>query len=323
MKDAGDVVDTLVKKRLRGPTYGICLLLLMAAGIYLIFKLLTPSNFGSLTNLSSYAQQSIIQAVAACGFYYIMVMGLFDFSLGSNIILSAIVGTVLSQHFGYIGLILGAMICGTLIGFINGFIYVKLKIPSMIVTVGLMLLYECIAVFVSGGKLLALAKPYQAFSQAPWNFVLAIFAFCLAWFILKYSKLGTYSYAIGSDETVAGNMGINVDKYKVIAFTVFGLFVGLMSILAISYGSSIQAETGMGSSARNFTPVMGCFFGLAFKQYGCPIPAIVIGEFIIYLMLNGLLALGVPSTIQNVIIGATLLLIVAVTTKRIKGSVVK
>ena len=61
----------------------------------------------------------------------------------------------------------------------------------------------------------------------------------------------------------------------------------------------------------------------AFKQYNCPITAIVIGEFIIYMMLNGLLALGVPSTIQNVIIGATLLVIVAATTKRVKGAVVK
>ena len=312
-----------IKKEKRGMRFGLALLFGIAILIYLVFKLLTPSNFGTLANLSSYAQQCIIQAVAACGFYFIMTMGLFDFSLGSNIILSAIIGATLSTRFGYAGLIIGAVACGALIGFINGTIYVKLRIPSIIVTVGMMMLYECAASLISGGKLIGVSRDLQAFASVPWNYILAIFAFILAVVILRYTKIGTYIYAIGSNETVAKNMGIRVDKYKVIAFVIYGVFVGLMSILAISYGSSVQAETGMASSSRNLVPIMGCFFGMAFKKYNCPITSIVVGEFIIYMMLNGLLALGVPSTVQNVIIGATLLFIVAVTTKRTKGEVVK
>ena len=316
-------MQTTTKKRLSGMRFGLLLLLGIALVIYLVFKLLAPGNFGAPANLSSYAQQCIIQAVAACGFYFIMTMGLFDFSLGSNIILSAIIGSLCSVQFGYAGLIIGAELCGALIGLLNGVIYVKFRIPSIIVTVGMMMLYECAASLISGGKLVGVGRDMQAFASAPWNIILALLAFILAVVILRYTKIGTYTYAIGSNESVAKNMGIRVDKYKVVAFVIYGVFVGLMSILTISYGSSIQAETGMGSSSRNFVPVMGCFFGIAFKQYNCPITAIVIGEFIIYMMLNGLLALGVPSTIQNVIIGATLLVIVAATTKRVKGAVVK
>lgn len=316
-------MQTLNVKKNRGTGFGVTMLLIFAVTIYLVFKILTPDNFGSLANISSYAQQCIIQATAACGFYFIMVMGLFDFSLGSNIILSAIVGSICASAAGYPGLILGAVICGALIGFINGIIYIRLKIPSIIVTVGMMMLYECIASVISKGKLMGVGRGLQAFASAPWNYILAILAFVLAVVILRYTKIGTYTYAIGSNEPVAKNMGIQVDKYKVLAFAIYGVFVGLMSILTISYGSSIQAETGMASGGRNYIPVMGCFFGMAFKRYNCPITAIVVGEFIIYMMLNGLLALGVPSTIQNVIVGAILLLIVAVTTKREKGTVVK
>ena len=312
-----------IKKEKRGMRFGLALLFCIALLIYSVFKLLAPSNFGTLANLSSYAQQCIIQAVAACGFYFIMIMGLFDFSLGSNIILSAIIGSILSTRFGYAGLIIGAVACGALVGLINGAIYVKLKIPSIIVTVGMMMLYECAASLISGGKLVGVSRDLQAFASVPWNYILAFSAFILAVVILRYTKIGTYIYAIGSNESVAKNMGIRVDKYKVIAFAIYGVFVGLMSILTISYGSSVQAETGMASSGRNFVPIMGCFFGIAFKQYNCPITSIVVGEFIIYMMLNGLLALGVPSTVQNIIIGATLLLIVAITTKRTKGEVVK
>lgn len=306
-----------------GIATGVVILLSMMAVVYLVFKILTPSNFGSIANLSSYAQQSIIQAVAACGFFFIMVMGLFDFSLGANIILSAIVGSVMSAHLGYAGLILGAVICGSLVGLVNGIVYVKLKIPSIIVTVGLMMLYECIGSFIANGKLMGLPRNLQAFGCAPWNYVLAIFAFLLAAVIAHYTKFGTYSYAIGSNEFVSSNMGIQTDKYKVIGFLLCGFFAGLMAILTLSFGSSIAPEMNMASSARNFTPIMGCFFGLAFKKYGCPILAMVGGEFMIYMMLNGLLALGVPSTVQDVAIGATLLFIVAITTKRVKGSVVK
>jgi ribose transport system permease protein len=118
-------------------------------------------------------------------------------------------------------------------------------------------------------------------------------------------------------------MGVNVNKYKVIAFVLCGFFVGIMGILTISYGTSMTAASSMSSMSRNFTPLMGTFFGLAFRKYGKRITAIVIGEFIISLIFNGFVALGAPTTIQNVVTGAALLIIIAITTKPVKGIVVK
>jgi ribose transport system permease protein len=79
----------------------------------------------------------------------------------------------------------------------------------------------------------------------------------------------------------------------------------------------------MASMSRNFTPLMGTFFGVAFKKYGSPVTAMVIGEFIISIIFNGFVALGAPTTVQNVVTGAALLIIVALTTKAPKGAVVK
>lgn len=95
------------------------------------------------------------------------------------------------------------------------------------------------------------------------------------------------------------NMGVNVAKYKVVAFTLAGLFFGLQSILTISFGTSMTSAANLSSMSRNFTPLMGTFFGLAFKKYGHPVIAIVIGEMIIQLMFNGFVALGAPTTIQK------------------------
>ena len=290
-----------------------------------IFKVLTPQNFGSPRNLLSYFEASLLAAVGAVGFYFVMVMGMFDFSIGANIMLSSIVGTVVASRFGlgYPGLILGCIATGAIIGTINGLFYVTLRIPSMIVTTGLALIYEAIASYIAGGQSATLPSDLRAFGSMPGNLILAVLAFVVAYLLLNYTRIGTYTYAIGSDEFVAKNMGINVNKYKILAFIISGAFFGVEAILTISYGSSMVAETGMLSMSRNFYPTMGCFLGLAMKKNGIPIPAIIIGEFFLQIIYYGFVALGAPTAVNDVISGLALLIIVTLTTKTRKGDIVK
>ncbi|EGG86658.1 hypothetical protein HMPREF0491_01118 [Lachnospiraceae oral taxon 107 str. F0167] len=313
------------KKNISAKCSGYLILVFLVILSWAVFKILSPENFGSPTNLLSYFQASLIATTGAVGFYFVMVMGMFDFSIGANIMLSAIVGSVFAGRLGmgYFGLILGCVLTGTVVGFLNGFFYVNLRIPSMIVTTGLALIYESVANYIAGGVEQTLASELRIFGRMPGDIILALIAFITAYLILNYTKIGTYTYAIGSNEFVAKNMGINVKKYKVIAFIISGAFLGVMSILTISYGSSMVAVTGMASMSRNFIPTMGCFFGLAFKKYGMPLQAIIIGEFVINIIFFGFIALGAPTAIQDVITGITLLIIITLTTKVNKGEIVK
>ena len=312
-------------KNLSGSTKGYIVLISLVVLSWLIFKILTPHNFGSPDQLLSYFQASLIATVGAIGFYFVMDMGLFDFSIGANIILSSIVGCQLAANFGlgYPGLVLGAIITGSIVGLCNGFFYVRLRIPSMIVTAGLALIYESLANYMAGGVEQTLPSDLRGLGQMPGNLILALLTFVLAWGILNYTKFGTYTYAIGSDEFVAKNMGINVDKFKVLAFILSGAFFGAMAVLTISYGSSMVAVTGMSSMSRNFIPTMGCFFGLAFMKYGIPLQAIILGEFIVNIIFFGFISLGAPTAIQDVITGLALLIIITLTTKVNKGEIVK
>ena len=313
------------KKMLSGALKGYLILFSLVTVSWVIFKFLTPHNFGTLENLQSYFQASLIATVGAVGFYFVMVMGMFDFSIGANIMLSAIVGCVFATRFnlGYLGLIAGSIFTGAIVGLLNGAFYVKLKIPSMIVTTGLALIYEAVANYIAGGVEQTLPSNLRAFGQMPGDIILALLTCALAYVILNYTKIGTYTYAIGSNEFVAKNMGIKVNKYKVLAFVLSGAFLGIMAVLTISYGSSMVAVTGMSSMSRNFIPTMGCFFGLAFKKYGMPLQAIIIGEFVINIIFFGFIALGAPTAIQDVITGLALLIIITVTTKKEKGEIVK
>ncbi|MDY6323317.1 MAG: ABC transporter permease [Succinivibrio sp.] len=312
-------------KNLSGAAKGYIVLTALVVLSWAIFKILTPDNFGSPSNLLSYFQASLITTVGAVGFYFVMDMGLFDFSIGANIILSAIVGCQLATTFnlGYFGLLAGSIGMGAIVGLCNGFFYVKLRIPSMIVTVGLALIYESIANYIAGGVEQTLPSDLRAFGSMPGDVVLAILTFVIAYAILNYTRFGTYTYAIGSNEFVAKNMGINVDKYKVLAFILSGAFFGAMAVLTISYGSSMVAVTGMASFSRNFIPTMGCFFGLAFMKYGIPLQAIILGELIVNIIFFGFISLGAPTAIQDLISGLALLIIITFTTKVTKGEIVK
>lgn len=313
------------KRKLSGKARGYLVLLVLVFAAWAVFKIATPRNFGSASKMLQYFQAGLMAATGAVGFYFVMVMGMFDFSIGSNIVLSAIVGCVFATRFsqGYFGLIVGTILCGAVVGFLNGFLYVKLRIPSMIVTTGLALIYEAVANYVAAGQEQTLPSNMRFFGSMGGSIILAAIAFVVAYVLLNYTKLGTYTYAIGSNEHVAKNMGINVDKYKVLAFVVSGAFFGLEAILSIGYGSSMVAVTGMSSMSRNFIPTMGCFFGLAFKKYGMPLQAILIGEFFVNIIFFGFIALGAPTAIQDVITGLALLVIITLTTKATKGEIVK
>ncbi len=313
------------KNKLSGKTTGYLVLAVLVVASWAVFKVITPSNFGSPKNLLSYFEASLMVSAGAVGFYFVMVMGMFDFSIGANIMLSSIVGTVVASKLGlgYFGLIAGCILTGALVGLINGFLYVKLHIPSMIVTTGLALIYEAVASYIAGGQSATLPSDLRALGSMPGNLIIAVIAFILAYLLLNYTKIGTYTYAIGSDEFVAKNMGINVNKYKVLAFIISGAFFGIEAVLTISYGSSMVAETGMLSMSRNFYPTMGCFLGLAMKKNGIPIQAIIIGEFFLQIIYYGFVALGAPTAVNDVISGLALLVIVTLTTKTKKGEIVK
>lgn len=87
--------------------------------------------------------------------------------------------------------IIGCIITGAIVGVLNGIFYVKLRIPSMIVTTGLALIYESVANYIAGGVEQTLPSNLRAFGQMPGDIILAIVACVVAYIFLNYTKIGT------------------------------------------------------------------------------------------------------------------------------------
>ena len=103
-------------------------------------------------------------------------------SVGANIVLSSIIACNASEKFGYAGLIIAPLICGTIIGLINGIVYIKLHISSLIVTCALSLIYEpqCIR---HKRKERNTFSRLQSIGDYPVNLILALIAYLLCAFI--------------------------------------------------------------------------------------------------------------------------------------------
>ncbi len=292
--------------------------------LYVIFRILQPERFGNPNSMYVLIQQTFIHSILACGFYYILSMDIYDLTVGVNAIISSMIGVYLSNLIGMPGLFIGTILTGCLISFISSFLMVNIDAPPIIISVALTIIYEAFSVLLcSGNTTLSVDSAYRFFGKAPFNMIPGIVILIINGLILRYTKLGVYIDAIGSNAKLTENVGVNVKKYKTIAFICCGLCTGVYALNSISYSASVAYATGLSSVTSIFKPVMACMFAIAFKKYINPMISLFIGCFILNIISNGLLTNGLEAALQNVVVGIAMILLVRFSSMARKFDVVK
>lgn len=292
--------------------------------LYAIFRILQPERFGNPNSMYVLIQQTFIHSILACGFYYILSMDIYDLTVGVNAIISSMIGVYLSNLIGMPGLFIGTILTGCLISFISSFLMVNIDAPPIIISVALTIIYEAFSVLLcSGNTTLSVDSVYRFFGKAPFDMIPGIVILIINGLILRYTKLGVYIDAIGSNAKLTENVGVNVKKYKTIAFICCGLCTGVYALNSISYSASVAYATGLSSVTSIFKPVMACMFAIAFKKYINPMISLFIGCFILNIISNGLLTNGLEAALQNVVVGIAMILLVRFSSMARKFDVVK
>lgn len=292
--------------------------------LYVIFRILQPERFGNPNSMYVLIQQTFIHSILACGFYYILSMDIYDLTVGVNAIISSMIGVYLSNLIGMPGLFIGTILTGCLISFISSFLMVNIDAPPIIISVALTIIYEALSVLLcSGNTTLSVDSAYRFFGKAPFDMIPGIVILIINGLILRYTKLGVYIDAIGSNAKLTENVGVNVKKYKTIAFICCGLCTGVYALNSISYSASVAYATGLSSVTSIFKPVMACMFAIAFKKYINPMISLFIGCFILNIISNGLLTNGLEAALQNVVVGIAMILLVRFSSMARKFDVVK
>ncbi len=220
--------------------YPVTLFLL---ALLVIFSSLYPEKFLTPLNLTTILRQFVTLMLFALGPSIVVVTGSLDLSYVGIWMLGGILVWLLMPTLGMFSILVIPLL-GLATGFIVGVIQAKAKIPSFILTLSLLVIYCGLTATISGG-ISRSVRGYEFITARlipyiPTAFLWTIPIIIAAVFIMKYTKIGIYLYAIGSNEEGARLAGINVDKYKILAFTISGLFTGIGSVIYFQHqGGSV------------------------------------------------------------------------------------
>ena len=292
--------------------------------VYAVFKLLQPTRFGTWNSMYLILQQTLMQCILGCGIYYLLSMNFFDFTIGVNTVLSGMIGILLGKAFGWPGLILGGIGFGCLMSFLVGQFLMRINANTMILSFGVVIILEAVSSKITGSVTsLPMPDTFRVIGQAPTNIIISVVVLVIAMLLYKYTKFGLYVRAIGSNRAVATNIGVEIDKYMTITFLFCGLCAGIYGIVNAGYGSAVGAPSGMSSATSIFKPMMACTFASAYRKYLNPILGILVGNLLLNLVANGLLTNGLEASLQNVVVGLALVVVVKLSSTAGKYEVIK
>ena len=291
--------------------------------LVVVFSILSPA-FRTSFNLISTLRFTSFIAIGAIGMAFCIMNGDFDISVGSMLSLVAVLGSSLLPVIGGVPAVLFTLLFSSFLGFINGVFVTKLRIPAFITTLGMMFIYRSLAYIYTNNTPVYIQNKFWLFigngkvAGIPFAIILMLLCYAVAWLVLRKSPYGRYVIAVGTNREAAVLSGINVDKTKIIVFTLVGLFVGIASVvISANLGSANPGMLGQGYEFQVITAVV--LGGTALGGGNGNLWGAFFASMVITYLKNGLGLKQVDSYWQFVAIG--LVLIFAVAMNRVKFTV--
>ncbi len=299
----------------------------VALVILYVFFSVFGKNFFDVYTLKTILESSYYVGFMAFGVTFVIISGGIDLSLGSNMMCSALIGCYAFSKWGlprWTGLLLCVAV-GTLFGLLNGVMIAKFKLPPFIATLGTQMVtlgLGSIITNVQTQRFPTIGTANEWFKKAfyrcdllgikgfPIGAVYLFAAFFIAIFLLSKTKFGRYALAIGSNEEAARLSGVKTDNWKILIYTVCGLFCAIAGIFYAACYTTVIPGTGNGLEMNGITAVI--IGGTSMAGGSGSIIGTMIGVFIMSVLKNGLPSIGLQSQWQTfftgvVVIGAVLL----------------
>lgn len=297
-------------------TQGGYLSLLALVVFFVLFASLSPRVFVTLPNLYRVLQHSVITAISAMGLTFPLLLGGIDLSIGAVFAFVGIVGATLAATGGLAAMVAGGLVVGLLIGLVNGTLHVFLRIPSFVVTLGMMLMLQAAGVLVTGGREIILDQSSVGLGAGGVLLAVGALVAVATWFLTNGTTFGENLRSIGNSEPVSKDLGVPIRLVKIAAFGLCGLLAGLAGLLNTGYTHFAVPDSSSLTYLLNAMVVVFLGGTSITGSEGGSVWGIVVGAVAIALLENGMVITGVPSLHQPIYIGVILLAVVAVTTKR-------
>lgn len=280
-----------------------------------VFSILSPKAFPSIYNFTNVLNQASLVMILAGGLTLAVIVGELDLSVGFAASLHGILVTGLIVH-NQIPIPLAVaivLIAGALVGMVNGLIVTKLRVNSVIATLGSGTIITGLAFAYSAGVPIVAGVP-EAFLQLslgrwlwgiPNNIVIMVIVLGALWVLVELSSLGQEIQAVGGNANAARLAGINVDRIKIIGFTISGICAAMTGILL---ASRLGSGTTSAGDSYLLTAFAAVFLGSATLRDGeFHVLGTFIGALIIAVGFNGLNIFGAPTYSQYILQGGILI----------------
>lgn len=292
--------------------------------MFVVYATLSP-HFLTVSNITNVLVQMAPLLILATGQTFSLLMGGLDLSQGSVVSLVSVVTAVVLMDYGFVLGSLAGLAAGTLVGFCNGWLVGRARIQPFIVTLGMLYVAAGTAMVVAGGStIFGLPRPDVDYffwvgggyvGPVPVPVVIAVLVVATAHVILTRTRMGRHIYAIGGNEQVAIMSGIRVANVKIFIFTISGGFAALGGYMLS--GRVISGQPLLGSGELLLQSIGAVLIGgtSIFGGEGGVIRTLI-GVLVIAFMVNGLNLLAISTFVQQIIVGAIIILTIWVNTIR-------
>jgi len=290
----------------------------------IIISIMNP-RFLTLSNLLNVLRQTSINSIIAAWMTFVILTGGIDLSVGSILaIAGAIAASMLAGGVNAVLVILVALAIGALIGAFNGLVISKGKVQPFITTLATMTIIRGYTLVYTQGKPISTGyeKNAEIFAKVgegyllgiPVPIYLIIAVFAISFYILKYTRLGRYIYALGGNEDATFLSGINTNKIKIYVYTISGIFSALAGLIITSRLSSAQPQAGSGYELDAIAAVV--LGGTSSAGGTGGVIGTIVGALIIGILNNALNLMDVSSYYQLLVKGSVILVAVLLDRKQ-------
>jgi len=300
----------------------LLIIVILFSAVFTKTELFGRGNFLSIDNIINMLRMSVPIITLSGGFTLLMIAGSIDLSVGSEMSLSAVVFAYLILNgFSFLATFLIIVVLGILMGVINGYLVMKLRITPVIATLVTLNLYKGIArLMVPQGLLSIKSTATQAMPAwindygrkdvifgLPWAFIVAVVVIIALVIIQRKTIIGKYAAAIGGNRTAAELSGINAVKWVWIIFIIVGFLAALAGMARASYMSVGDPLSGSGMELNCIIAVL--LGGTAFTGGEGSVIKTIIGALIIMCVTTGLMTV-IPAYWQTFATGCVLIIAV-------------
>jgi ribose/xylose/arabinose/galactoside ABC-type transport system permease subunit len=294
--------------------------------VEIVFFSIMSNYFFTVRNLTNILVQNVHVAISASAVMIIMVSGGIDLSIGYQMSVAAVLVTKLISVYAMnpvIAIIAGIALC-SLLGTFNGFMALRLKSNTMIVTLGTMAIFQGISYLISGSKTYHnLPRGFMYIGQGklfdwlPINVLIMAAVVLIVGFVMNRTAIGRKVYAAGDNAESARLAGLNVAKIKLLSFTTSGFLVGISAILLAARSGSADSGTGVGIE---FTGITACVLsGVALKGGEGTLWKVIVAVFVLGVLANGMQLINLGTYPQYIAKGVIMLASLYLTNKNAKG----